>query len=73
MLPAPLVNGVEAVAVGQHGTDARVRIAGKLWRLPEGLREPGTCSKAFTSLDPRFSILSSISSCYSLASRIESP
>ena len=44
--------------------------AGKLWRLPKGLRESGTCSKAFTSLDPGFSILSSISSCYSLGSRI---
>ena len=52
---------------------ARVRIAGKLWRLPKGLRGSGTCSKAFTNLDPRFSILSSISSCYSLGSRIERP
>ena len=73
MLPAPLVNRVEAMAVGNMAQTAKVRVAGKLWRLPEGLRESGTCSKACASLDPKFSILSSTSSRYSPSPRIERP
>ncbi len=73
MLPALLVNGVEAMELANMSQTARVRTTGKLWRLPEGLRESGTCSKACASLDPKFSILSSTSSRYSPVQESKDP